>query len=80
MQHNFKFPNIVVPDKFVPVEGTQVEVEGQPIGGATSGERYLNYDFSQHFGHNKEVSPGYKEVILYPGQYLGIVEGQIGYT
>ena len=76
---NIKFSNTVVPDKFVPVEGTKIVVEGQSIGGGTSGERYLNYDFSQHFGHDKD-STGYKEITLDPGQYLGIVDGHIGYT
>ena len=74
-----KFPNTVVPDKFVPIEATKIKIEGQSKGGVTSGERYLNYDFSQHFGYNED-SVGYKEITLYPGQYLGIVDGHIGYT
>ena len=59
--------------------GTPIEIEGKPIGGATSGKRYLYYDFSEHFGQAKD-SAGYKEVVLLPGQYLGIAQGRIGYT
>ena len=66
----------VIPDKFVPV-GKEIEIVGAPTGG--SGQRYLHYDFSQHFAQSHD-DIGYKEIVLQPGQYLGIVKGRIGYT
>ena len=59
--------------------GEPIEVEGKALGGSTSGKRYLYYDFSNHFGQDKDFF-GYKEILLLPGQYLGIIEGEIGYT
>ena len=67
-----------MPDEFVPI-GTPIEIEGKPLLGKPSDARYLYYDFSEHFGQDKG-STGYKEIVLLPGQFLGIVDGHIGYT
>ena len=70
--------SLVVPDQFLPV-GSPVEVEGSSVGGMSAGMRYLSYDFAKHFGKKTDGSD-YKELLLLPGQYLGIVEGHIRYT
>ena len=74
----YNFFSIVVPDKFEPF-GAPIKIEGEAIGGSTTDKRYLYYDFSKHFGEDKN-SVAYKEIVLYPGQYLGMVEGHVGYT
>ena len=78
MQEFFIGFSLVVPDQFLPV-GSPVEVEGSSVGGMSAGMRYLSYDFAKHFG-KKTDGNDYKELLLLPGQYLGIVEGHIGYT
>ena len=70
--------SLVVPDQFLPV-GSPIEVEGSSVGGVSAGMRYLSYDFTKHFGKKNDGSD-YKELLLLPGQYLGVVEGWIGYT
>ena len=67
----------VVPDKFTPI-GDSIEIEGMTIGGTSADARYLFFDFSEYFGKDKD-SEGFKEIMLYPGQYLGIAEGYVGY-
>ena len=54
-----------------------MKITGEPSA-VGAGERYLHYDFSQHFGQ-KTSDANYKEIILFPGQYLGVIEGKIGY-
>ena len=77
MQEFFIGFSLVVPDQFLPV-GSPIEVEGSSVGEMNAGMRYLSYDFTKHFGKKNDGSD-YKELLLLPGQYLGIVEGDIGY-
>ena len=60
--------------------GNDIEIVGTPLAGTdTTQSHYLYYDFSRHFGQS-QAETDYKEIILNPGQYLGIVKGRIGYT
>ena len=60
--------------------GNEIEIVGMPLAGTDiTKSHYLYYDFSQHFGQS-QAETNYKELILNPGQYLGIVKGRIGYT
>ena len=77
-EFSFIVLSLVVPDQFLPV-GSPIEVEGSSVGGVSAGMRYLSYDFTKHFGKKNDGSD-YKELLLLPGQYLGVVEGRIGYT
>ena len=66
-----------MPDKFIPT-GDPIEIEGITIGDDSDETRYLYFDFSEYFG-NEKSSIGFKELMLYPGQFLGIAEGHVGY-
>ena len=66
-----------MPDNFIP-EGPPIEIEGTTIGDDSDSERYLYFDFSEYFGKEKDTD-GFKEIFLYPGQFLGIAEGNVGY-